>query len=313
MKQALIAAPISNALKQLLLQKEYQLIFIDTNNSSTSTQPSTLNVQQVSGIITSNKLILDQTELEKYSSLQWIARLGSGMEIIDTHYCDAHHIQYVSSPIGISNSVAEHVTGMLLSLLHRIHSSFEEIKNGHWIREANRGIELAGQTIGIIGYGHTGAAFAKKMTAFTSNVLVYDKYKQGFGTYQIEESSLEYIQEHADIISFHVPLNTETRGYYNDEFLMRMQRSHILLNASRGGIIDTRVILSGLKSGKISGACLDVLQEEKEIETILQDGQNIIQELCKHRVIITPHIAGYSMNAIENMSEELMQQLSTFI
>jgi D-3-phosphoglycerate dehydrogenase / 2-oxoglutarate reductase len=283
--------------KQALLDHGYELLY---NNA---------NAQLSTGIITSNKLLLNKNTLQQFPNLKWIARLGSGMEIIDTRYCDEQGIRYASSPEGISNSVAEHVIGMLLGLLHHIHSSQLQIQAGQWIREANRGIELAERTVGIIGYGHTGRALAKKLRAFTTNILVYDKYKTGFVDDVIKEVSLEQLQQQADVVSFHVPLNDETRMYYDAAFYSAMSKPHILINSARGGVADTNVILSGLKLGQITGACLDVLEEEKSIDETLKQPDNIVHELLKYNVILTPHIAGYSYDAIEKMSAELLAQL----
>ncbi len=283
--------------KQALSDHGYELVY---NNAKG---------QLSTGIITSNKLLLNKKTLQQFPDLKWIARLGSGMEIIDTAYCDEQGIRYVSSPEGISNSVAEHVMGMLLSLLHHIHSSQNQIHVGQWIREANRGVELEERTVGLIGYGHTGQALAKKLRVFTKNILVYDKYKTGFGDEVVQEVSLEQLQQQADVLSFHVPLNDETRLYYDTAFYSAMSKPHILINSARGGVADTRVILSGLKSGQITGACLDVLEEEKSIDEILKQPANIVQELLKYNVILTPHIAGYSYHAIEKMSAELLAQL----
>lgn len=304
MNQVLIASPISEKFRAFLIDKNYELIDFPNN-----LQLTTYNLQLVKGIITSNKLILNKSEIEKYPNLKWIGRIGSGMEIIDVEYCKQKNIQCESSPNGIANSVAEHITGMLLSLNKNIHSSFEEIKNKQWIREPNRGIELENHTIGIIGYGHTGSAFAKKMSVFTNFIFAYDKYKTGFSNEMVKEVSLEELKEKATIISFHLPLNEETKHYYNDEFLSTMKNSHVLINSSRGAIADTSVILKGLESGKITGACLDVLEEEKNMIEVLNQENNLIEQLMKYNVVITPHIAGYSHNATEKMSQELMDKI----
>lgn len=303
MNQVLLAANISTAFRNFLEEKHFEIVVPDANGNGPWSK------HDIMGIITSNRLILDADALQKFPNLKWIARLGSGMEIIDTAYCDAHQIKYYSSPAGIANSVAEHAMGMLLSLLHNILSSNNEIQNGQWIREPNRGMELENFTVGIIGYGHTGACFAQKLCAFTESILVYDKYKSQFGNDSIQECDLETLQKHADIISFHVPLNAETKHYYNEDFSLKMNKNHILINTSRGAVADTVAILEGLQNGKIIGACLDVLEEEKSIHQLFQNENHIIKQLLKQHVILTPHIAGYSHNAIEKMSEELMGHL----
>lgn len=299
--QVLIAAPISLAFEQFLLRHGYELI---TNLSHSF---------EVEGIVTSNKLKLSAEVLTSYSKLRWIARLGSGMEIIDTSYCDQRGIHYFSSPNGIANSVAEHTTGMLLSLMHHIHSSYQEIQNDQWIREPNRGQEIESLTLGIIGYGHTGSAFASKMSSFCKRIIAYDKYKSGFSTDGVTEVPIEDILHHADILSFHVPLTDETTYYYNDGFINQMSKPHYLINVSRGSVCDTKAILKGLQSGKILGACLDVLDEEKNINHILSQPNHILKQLLAQNVLLTPHIAGYSHQAIEKMSHELMTKLESIL
>jgi D-3-phosphoglycerate dehydrogenase len=301
-KPILLAAPISNAFKYWLLNKGFSIVNFEEEDWRQYQS-------QFVGIITSNKLTLDQQTITQFPALQWIARLGSGMEIIDTDYCRQHHIACFSSPAGIANAVAEHGMGMLLGLLHRIYSSAQEVADSKWIREPNRGIELEDLCVGIIGYGHTGSAMVQKLTAFTKNILVYDKYKEDIPY----AATLSHMQQEADIISFHVPLSSETKHYYNEAFASAMQKPHYLINTSRGAVVDTQVILSGLQSGKIKGACLDVLEEEKSIQAVMQSPDNIIQQLLAYPVIITPHIAGYSHNAIEKMSLELQSQLEFMV
>lgn len=307
MKQVLLAAPISDTFKHTLLQNGFELIDYVVNDFDVT------KITSLEGIITSNKLVLNQSFLSKCPTLKWIARLGSGMEIIDTAYCDLNNIKYFSSPNGIANSVAEHTTGMLLSLLHHIHTTHQEIKSGEWLREPNRGVELENQVVGIVGYGHTGSAFAQKLLAFTPHILAYDKYKSGFGNELIKEVNLEDIQREADIISFHIPLNQETTHIYNKDFLDSMKKNHILINVSRGAVADTNIIIDGLAAGKITGACLDVLEEEKNIPDLLSVQANNIQKLLNYNVLLTPHIAGYSHNAVEKMSAELYAQLETIL
>jgi D-3-phosphoglycerate dehydrogenase len=300
----LLSANISKSFKQKLSDQGYEFFIIDN-----ASQISNDHFQATVGIVTSNKLILNKDTLTKFPQLKWIARLGSGMEIIDTSYCNLHGIRYYSSPNGIANSVAEHTMGMILGLLHHIPSSMYEIKHRQWIREPNRGIELESLKVGIIGYGHTGSALAKKLSVFTPSIMAYDKYKSGFGNEIVKEVTLEEIKQEADIISFHVPLNNDTLHYYDNAFLESIHKNHYLINTSRGAIIDTSVIVDGLKKGKIIGACLDVLQEEKNIQEVLSSEHNPITQLLQYNVTVTPHIAGYSIHAIEKMSEELMNQL----
>lgn len=302
MNQVVIAAPISAFFRNYLLDKGFQLIDTDQLNEIS-------DKASVNGIVTSNKLKLLADTLILFPQLTWIARLGSGMEIIDTDYCQQHQIACVSSPAGIANSVAEHMTAMLLNVLHHIPRAAQEIKQGQWNREANRGIELENLRVGIIGYGHTGRAFAQKMKAFTPYVMAFDKYKSDFSDAYVQEKSLTEIQQHADVISFHVPLTAETTHYYNQAFLATMQKPHYLLNGSRGAVASTHTILQGLQTGRILGAALDVVEEEAHMPEVLHTTNNTIAQLHGFNTLITPHIAGYSFNAIEKMSAELLAGL----
>ncbi|MGI9192311.1 MAG: NAD(P)-dependent oxidoreductase [Chitinophagaceae bacterium] len=303
MNMVWLAAPVSDAMHTWLNEQEY-VVWNDTDMPA--------NAHDIIGIITSNRLTLNRERLALLPNLRWIARMGSGMEIIDTVYCAEKGIACFSSPGGLSNSVAEHAMGMLLGLMHRIELASREVASGLWIREANRGQELNGRCVGLIGYGHTGQALAEKLRAFTPHVIAYDKYKTAFENPAAESVSLQELQARADIISFHVPLNEETRYYYNDDFMRAMAKPHMVMNTSRGPVCSTKTILKGLAEKRITGACLDVLEEEAQIQTVLETEQNVVQQLLQYPVIITPHIAGYSHQATEKMSAMLMAQIEAF-
>lgn len=304
MKMVWLAAPISPAFHSWLNQRGFTV----WNNVGCPT-----DVSNVVGIITSNRLQLNTDLLQRLTALRWVARMGSGMEIIDTEYCAVHQIACFSSPGGLANSVAEHSLGMLLSLLHRIPFSFNEVRQGQWIREANRGNELYGQCVGLIGYGHTGRAFAEKLKVFTPHIIAFDKYHPAPSDTVAQAVSLEELQARADILSFHVPLNNETKGYYSTNFVLNMAKPHVLMNTSRGAVCPTDVVLSALASGQLKGACLDVLDCEKNIEEALLLPDNPVAQLLQYPVIVTPHIAGYSIQATEKMSNALMNQLDALL
>ncbi len=292
----MVVASISNTLHDVLLQHGFAII------------SNVKEYESVHAIVTSNKLVLDAVELSKYKNLKWIARLGSGMEIIDTNYCDTHNIKYYSSPNGIANSVAEHIVGMLISLQKNIIKSSNEIDNNIWNREPNRGYELYNKTLGIIGYGHTGAATAQKLAPFCQKIIAYDKYKKNFASDVVQEVTLQHLQQHADIISLHLPLTEETKHFYNNDFI-KICKDHVLINTSRGEIVHTVHMIESLKSNKIQACLLDVLEHEKELAEGNKYAWKIINELKQYNVLITPHIAGYSYNAIEKMCDELSKQI----
>lgn len=302
MKKVLLAANISGAFHHYLDEQGYETILYKGGDVPFD----------ATGIITSTKLKLDKSLLSQFNDLKWIARLGSGIEIIDTAYCEANNIAFASSPMGIANAVGEHCIASLVALKKNISSSFSEIKNNQWIREPNRGWEVFGDTIGLIGYGHTARAFAKKLQGFDCEVIAYDKFKQGFSDELVKEVSLASLQKRANVISFHVPSNSDTHHYYDKEFI-DASAPHILVNTSRGDIVCTKSLIDGLGTGHVFGAALDVLENEHLLSDSESEQWGVVQDLLKFNTLITPHIAGYSHDAIEKMSAELLQKLSDVI
>lgn len=269
-------------------------------------------VLDATGLVIRSRFPMDAEFLSHAPQLQFIARSGAGMENIDETYAADHNITLFNAPEGNRNAVGEHALGMLLALFNKLHTADRDVRQGKWEREHNRGVELDGKTVGIIGYGNNGRAFAKKMRGFDVEVLAFDKYVSGFGSSEVHEVQMETIFEQADVVSFHIPQNDETRFMANDDFFARFQKPIYLINLSRGKIVQTSALVNGLKSGNILGACLDVLEYEKSsFESFFE--QEISPDfhylLNAENVILSPHVGGWTHESYFKLSDVLADKI----
>lgn len=246
--------------------------------------------------------------------LKCIGRVGAGMETIDVDYAEAHGIRCLNSPEGNRDAVGEHAVGLLLALLNNIARADAEVRRGLWQREANRGYELGPLTVGIIGYGNMGQAFAKRLSGFGCRIVVYDKYKDLKDLRDLRDfkvvKDLSELQAEADIVSFHVPLTEETRHYLDAGFIDAMQKPFYLLNTSRGAVVDTEALVAGLERGKVRGAALDVLEYEKMQADGLGDVPECVHYLQRSpRTVLTPHVAGWTVESKYKLAAVLADKM----
>ncbi|MBH83814.1 MAG: hypothetical protein CMP70_03980 [Flavobacteriales bacterium] len=262
------------------------------------------------GLVVRSRIKINANFLSHFNNLTFIARAGSGMENIDINYANSKKILPINAPEGNKQAVAEHVLTMLLSLFNNLNKANGEVKKGIWQREENRGIEVSGKTVGIIGYGNNGSALAKLLSGFDTKVLAYDKYKRKYTPKYAIESDMQTIFEQTDILSLHIPLTEETHGLVNDEFLKQFHKPIYLINTSRGPCLDTKSLVANLKSGKVLGACLDVLEYEKtSFENLSIQTTELKQLLDSDKVILSPHIAGWTKESELKIAQVLLRKI----
>jgi D-3-phosphoglycerate dehydrogenase len=272
-------------------------------------------IHEYTAIVINTKTKMNADMLEKAVLLKCISRLGSGLDIIDLETAKRKNIAVFRSPEGNCNAVAEHAVGMLLSLINHLGRANLEMRNFEWHREKNRGVELSGKTIGIIGFGHTGSSFAKKLSCWDVNLIAYDKYKEQFGDSFgfVKTVSLEEIKKEADIISFHVPLTDETLFMLNEEFIDSCKKRPIIINTSRGKVVHTESLIKGLRTKQIKGACLDVIENEKT-ESYTEEEYKMYEKLHQfENVVLSPHVAGWTVESFKKIAEVTLNRMKIYL
>ena len=303
----LITDPVHQILIDGLQQLGYEVDYLPETNQAAVLQI----ISQYVGLIINSKISADMQLIDRGLHLKFIGRLGSGLEVIDQVHAERKGIIFFNSPEGNRDSVAEHTLGMMLCLLNHIHIANWEVHNRKWLREQNRGTELKGKTIGIIGFGNTGKAVAEKLSGFGVQIRAYDKYVHGYGNGLLREVQLQEIFEQADIVTLHVQLTPETANMVNKDFISRFSKPVYLVNTSRGGVLSAEGLIWGLEQGKILGAALDVLEQEK-LEAMDKRQIHEFDQLASfNNVLFTPHIAGWTYESKKRIAEVVLNKVET--
>lgn len=262
------------------------------------------------GLIVRSRIPINKALLAN-TKLQFIARSGAGLENIDLNFCSEKGIEVLASPEGNKDAVAEHCIGMLLMLFNQLKQGDTEARQGLWNREKNRGLELMGKTVGLIGYGNMGKAFAQRLSGFGVQVLAYDKYLTNYGDAFAKAVSLKELQAKADVVSIHLPLSEETNYYVNEAFINQMAKPFFLINTARGKHVSIADLNKGLASEKIQGACLDVLEFEKASFENISDLPKSFKDLAaSNKVLLSPHVAGWTVESYEKLSSFLAEKIA---
>ncbi len=298
----------------LLLNQLNDLGFTNHEDYTSSKEDVEKKIQEYDGIVIRSRFKIDKQFFDAATKLKFIARVGAGLESIDCDYAEEKNVYLISAPEGNRNAVAEHTLGMLLSLMNNFKAVDSEIRQGDWNREKNRGDELDGKTVGIIGYGNMGKAFAKKLRGFDVDVIFHD-IKNGLENENAKQVSLDYLQKHADILSLHVPFTELTNKMMNEDFINKFSKPFYFINTARGKCAVTKDLVEGLQNDKILGAGLDVLEyEQTSFENLFLDGQipyNFEQLLNQKNVILTPHIAGWTYQSKEKLSQTIVDKIKS--
>ncbi|MEM6844842.1 MAG: NAD(P)-dependent oxidoreductase [Bacteroidota bacterium] len=266
-------------------------------------------IGQYNGIIVRSKLKIDQYFINHADKLQFVGRAGAGLDQLDEKALKANDIHILNAPEGNRDAVGEHAVGMILNLFNHINQADREIRKGVWDREGNRGVELMGKTVGIIGYGNMGQAFARRLVGFGVTILAYDKYRQNYGDAFAQQATMEELFRHVDILSLHVPLTEETHFLVNEAYLNQFYKNIFIVNTARGKVIKLASVVTTLASGKVQGAALDVLENEKLGQLSAAEQADFDQLRQFERVLFTPHVAGWTFESYEKINQTLVRKI----
>lgn len=266
-------------------------------------------INHYEGIIVRSKTHIDQELIDKAINLRFVGRAGAGLDQLDEQALTKRNITILNAPEGNRDALAEHALGMLLCLMNKIHMADQQIRRGIWDREGNRGVELMGKTVGMIGYGYMGQAFARRLSSFGVNILAYDKYRKHYGDDHAREATMDEIYDTVDILSFHVPLTPETLFFVDNTYLNRFRKNIFLLNTARGKVVKLKTLADAIESGKVKGAALDVLENEK-LDRFSEEQKIYFDKLAQSdRVIFTPHVAGWTYESYQKINQVLIEKI----
>lgn len=308
MKKVLFIESVHDVLQQRLEEAGYRC----EQHYNASREEILKMLPNYFGVVIRSRISADKEFFTHATQLKFIARSGSGLENIDLHEAKSKNVLVVNSPEGNRDAVGEHAVAMLLMLFNNLKQADADVRSGKWPREENRGIEISGKTIGIIGFGMMGSAFAEKLRGFRANIIAYDKYKTGFGNESVREVTLDEIYHKADIVSIHLPLNDETHYYVNQHFFEKFKKPIYFINTSRGKNLNTAALVNALQNGRVLGACLDVIEYEKmSLEGLESDSQtkDLQYLIASNRVVLSPHVAGWTHESYFKLSNVLAEKI----
>jgi D-3-phosphoglycerate dehydrogenase / 2-oxoglutarate reductase len=309
MKRILIADDMHENIIPLLLEVGYEIVY-----SPDITRSEILStIHDFDGLIIRSKTDVDKEIIDAAPKLKFVARAGAGMDKVDSDYLKSKNILAINAPEGNRDSLAEHTLGMLLSLMHKINSSFDQVKQGVWNRDANRGIEIKGKVVGIYGVGNMGMAFAEKLKGLDCEVIGYDKYDFHFSNEFIKAVNLEELMKRTEILSLHIPLNNDTRYLFDLSYFHKFEKLKVFINTARGEIVKTKDLISILEEGKIYGAGLDVLENEKPASYTKLEEEDFKRLISYPNVLITPHVGGWTHESYERISQVIVNKLKAAI
>lgn len=296
----------------ILLKQLNELGFTNDEDYTSSKEEIEAKIHLYDGFILRSRFSIDKNFIDKATNLKFIGRVGAGLENIDCDYAASKNIELIAAPEGNRNAVGEHTLGMLLSLFNKLNKADKEVRNGQWLREENRGIELDGKTVGLIGYGNMGKSFAKKLRGFDVDVICYD-IKPDVGDKNCKQVSLHELHERADVLSLHTPQTELTKNMINVDFINKFKKNFWLINTARGSSVVTNDLVGALKAGKILGAGLDVLEYEKSsFENLFSDGKMpkaFAYLIQSENVLLSPHVAGWTIESHEKLAQTIVDKI----